>query len=149
MNGEAAFVFKCGTEEQANQIQDWLECEDWPEKLREQLEEECDDLENLAAIVFSADPEGNSVVKEATGPSSLDTLVTVLDYAMQTWGDAPSPQGFTFGRTKYPADDPITYENVDLAEFDGDAVILRRGREPDILSGSIWLDAVLGARDGE
>lgn len=143
MRGEAVFLFKCGTDAQASQIEDWLECENWPDELRAILEEKWEDIDDLAAIVSQADADRSSVLVQATGSSDLEVMVDVLDYAMQSWDSVPSPQGFSFGLALEPALDDENYEIIDFGKYDGGAVVLRRGAEPEIVQGSAWLDAVL------
>ena len=62
---------------------------------------------------------------------------------MQKWRGVPSPQGFTFGLARQPKFEADTYETLDHGEFDGGAVLLRRGAEPEFMSGGGWLEAEL------
>ena len=150
MEGEAVFEFNCGSSTQAAEVADWLECENWPDELRSRLEATFGDLSGLASIVFAADEICRGVRVRATGLSSLEMLTMVLDYAMQKWRSVPSPQGFTFGLRIEPKIDPETYETLDPGEYDGGAVVLRRGAEPEVLTASTWLETVLrGAKSGQ
>ena len=140
MEGEACFKFKCGSALQAATVADWLECEGWPDDLRQKMESSFGSFEDIASLVLQADAEKRNVLIQARDGSSLDAMVEVLNYAMQKWRSVPSPQGFTFGRARKPKVDPKTYENFDFGEYDGGAVLLRRGAEPEIITGASWLE---------
>jgi len=149
MDGEAIFTFKCGTAAQADQVAQWLCCLDWPDDLRKRMEDIFGSFEDVASTVFSAEAKGREVIIWATDRSSLDLMVDILDYAMQTWRSIPSPQGFTFGLARAPKLDPITYEVVEPGEYDGGAVLLRRNELPEIMIGSSWLtEQMMRAKQG-
>ncbi len=143
MDREAVFEFRCGTKRQAGEVAAWLECEDWPDDLRAMLQDAFGDLDDLASIVFAVDARGSRVLVQATDQSSLEMTVTALDYAMQNWSSVPSPQGFTFAVARPIQFDLETGEIVDRGEYDGGAVLLRRGAEPEYFSASEWLKAKL------
>ena len=143
MDGEACFRFRCGSALQAMNVADWLECEGWPDDLRSIMEMSFGDLEDLASTVFTASAKGRVVHIQATGASSVEMAMVVLDYAMQRWRSVPSPQGFVYGLARQPKVDPDTYENLDRGEFDGGAVLLRRGAESEVMTASGWLKAAL------
>ena len=139
MEWEAIFIFKCGTKTQAKCVVDWLLGKDWPDELRAQLEAAFGDIVEHASIVPLAQTLGRRVGVWGTNPSHMGMVGAILDYALQTWPNVPSPQGFSYGKAQKPKIDEIADENLNMGQFDGGAVLLRRGAPPEIMVGSLWL----------
>ena len=143
VEGEAFLIFECGTPIQAQTLEDWLEGESWPDDLDAQMEDKFDDPDDLASLALHATAKGRRVLINAYGLRAPDLLMLILDYAMQKWSNLPSPQGYTFSVGKQPQPDHTSEWPIDGGYFDGGAVVLRRGAEPEMTIGRNILWAAL------
>jgi hypothetical protein len=137
---QTSFIFQTGTVEQAVQLGVWLKGRNLTPELRAKIREMhagrlagADRLRWRIVETAKIDAGRRGRINEVWGHltnGEVDLLTIVLDYAIQIWPNAPSPQGFLWARWRsWPQ----------LNGFWGGAVLLARGERPKRMDASRWL----------
>ena len=137
----SVFRFDAGSTEQAETLVGWLEG-DVPADLKELLiaaNPDCCDTDGVKyTIVDNAEAEiGTSIYVDAS-EGDLELLEIVLSYAMETWSNVPSPQGFEWANW---------CSSPRVGEFGGGALVLRRGAAPKWMNTGQWLSCEMEILD--
>jgi hypothetical protein len=141
-NTQSSFVIQCGTADNARKVADWLNGSDYPDELLDAMNEASDGA-------FDDDGVLQFTIAEASVPADepdavwvdfqdgdLALVAAIVEYAMTTMPEVPSPQGWEWANT---------CSRPRPGEFSGGAVVVSRGAGTQWHTTGQWLDEALSA----